>query len=96
MAKVSRLRVRAAAILKAAMPWLDIRPEHIHPVSGWWKQADVYRWELKTEALVRGKNTQYGCWETLTEFVALASKYGFTVHDDKYEIWPNEAPTEKE
>jgi hypothetical protein len=63
-------------------------------VYGYWRKADVYRWEVG----VRSKGhedsgTWYGCWQTMTEFVRLAKKYGISVNEKDTEIEANEGPT---
>jgi hypothetical protein len=76
---VGRLRIRAAGILGRHFPGLDIRPEDIRPATGHWRtdcRADVYRWEVFCRNRQYGHPVILGCWQTLTEFVALAAKYG--------------------
>lgn len=93
----SKLRERCAEILSTTFPEWDIVAEDIHPVTGFWKRVDVYRWEAYFYLKKRYTNGErmginIGCWWNLTEFVRLASKYG-VVHDDG-EVWPN-YPKEK-
>lgn len=93
---VGRLRIRAAAILRANFPEWDVRPEDISPATGAWRtdrRLDVYRWELFTRMAKRGTGGQEipvvaGCWDTLTRFVALAAKYGCRCVDGT--IYPGE------
>lgn len=94
---VGRLRVRAAALLRASLPDLDVRPEDIVPATGCWRtdaRFDVYRWELFTRLVRRGTGGQEipvvaGCWDTLTRFVRQAAKAGCRLTEDR-EIYANE------
>ncbi len=98
MTTPSKLRERAAEILSAAFPDWDIAAEDIIPVSGFWKRVDVYRWQASFYRKSRYTNgdripMSIGCWDSLTEFVKLASKNGVTFDDD--EIWANSKPKEE-
>lgn len=87
---VGRLRIKAAKILSAGLGW-EVDPSDIRPATGRWRtdwRLDVYRWELFS--YIDGNTNRpfaAGCWESLTEFVRLAAKNGFTVEDR--EISPN-------
>lgn len=89
---MSKLRDKAVDILFEH--GIDIEPDEIEVPNGVWRQADVYRWEIWIHDCHRSKH--YGCWETLTEFVREASKYGMTITENKgmFEISANEAPKE--
>lgn len=89
----SKLKERCAEILSNAFPDWDIAAEDIHPVSGFWKRVDVYRWEAYFHLKKRYTNgdrvpMSIGCWVSLTEFVKLATKNGFIFEDG--EVWANE------
>lgn len=89
---IGRLRIRAAAILSAAFPEWDVRPEDIVPASGSYRTCiyhDVYRWELFTQTKT-GLPVVCGSWETLTEFVRSAAKHGCHANKDS-EIYSNKA-----
>jgi len=81
---IGRLRIRAAAILRANFPTWDVRPEDITPATGSWRtdiRLDVYRWELFSRTL-SGYPIVCGCWDTLTKFVREAAKHGCYVTKD--------------
>lgn len=79
---MSKLREQAAQFITAA--GLQVRPQDIQPVTGFWKQQDCYRWELSSRMY-----DGWGCWLTLTEFVRECKKYGSARLDRKEcEIWP--------
>ncbi len=79
--KPGRLRIAAAKILTEFFG-LPIEPEHVVPVTGYWRSspfADVQRWDVKVIGLMKGHpdHPQYfGCWEKLGDFVRDAKKYG--------------------
>ncbi len=81
---IGRLRIRAAKILAANFPELDVRPEDISPATGRprsdWRQ-DVYRWELFTRTKTGAVRVCH-CWDTLTRFVKEASTNGCHENDD--------------
>ncbi len=85
MKNPSKLRLKAVAILNAAFPEWDVRPEDISSTMGRWgsdPRFDVYRWELFTRLKRRNSHdgselpVVAGCWDTLTEFVKQAGKDG--------------------
>ena len=84
-----RLAQRVMQILEDA----GYEPDCLRPAKGFWRtaMADVFSWEvhLKIDGFVKC----CGCWQTMTQFVKLAGKYGFTVDDD--EIWANQKPREE-
>lgn len=82
---VGRLRIRAAALLNKHFPHWEVRPEDIQPATGRWRtdwRLDVYRWELYSQTKT-GQPVVCGCWETLTEFVREATKYGCYMTADR-------------
>lgn len=90
---VGRLRIKAADILNRQFPNWDVRPEDISPATGRWRtdwRLDVYRWELTTFDRAAKMPVVCGCWDTLTRFVKLASKYGCSINKDN-EIFANES-----
>jgi len=70
------LREQVADILRRELDcWLEV--EQVIPVSGYYKAADVYRWE----ALIwrnEKHSIRVGCWETMWKFVKEA-KNGIVV-----------------
>ena len=62
-------------------------PDDIWPAVGFYRKhmADVYRWQF--QALPPGSPYKdkrgFGCWQTMTEFVKLAKKYGFYYMDSE-------------
>lgn len=68
-------------------------PDGLAPATGYWRHnhQDVMRWEVTL--VINGYRYCCGSWETMTEFVRKASKYGFHVSKD-HEIWANEGPAE--
>lgn len=93
------LRERAAEILSTTFPDWDITAEDIYPVTGFWKRVDVYRWEayFHLKKVYSNGNRipmSIGCWENLTEFVKLASKYGCEFDSKCTEVSPNYGPKE--
>lgn len=73
-------------ILKAA----GYEPDCITPATGYWKQADVYRWECTLK--IGNFRECCGCWQTMTTFIKYA-KNGITINKDM-EIWANEEVTQ--
>ncbi len=85
---IGRLRIQAAKILARNFPDLDISPEDISPATGrnrsdW--RMDVYRWELFTRTKL-GRPKVVGCWETLTNFVKLATIHGCHISDGEIHL----------
>lgn len=83
--EIGKLRRDLAKLLSRSL-LVHIEPEEIIPVTGFWKQAGVYRWEVY---LPEGK---IGCWETMSSFYREAKLNGFQVDNNKREIWANETP----
>lgn len=75
--RLGRLRIKAAEIVSKLFG-VDVRPESIQPVTGYWKGVDVYRWECSF-ANGDGRSVSLGCWETLAVFVRDA-KNGISLH----------------
>ena len=74
----------------------------IIPAPGAWRQArfDVQRWQIHMtlkENIGKGHHAEkcYGSWQTITEFLRKAKKYGYHVGED-LEIWANESPEDVE
>lgn len=71
--------------------------ERIYPTLGAWRREeyDVMRWEV----LMRREDEKYtrthGCWETMTEFLKYAKKFGFNISEERRtcsgypELWAN-------
>ncbi len=78
------MKERVAELLREHLGW-RISASDIVPVSGFWKRVDVYRWEVYHPTL--GK---FGCWQTMTQFVKDATKYGCYL--DGKEIEASEPP----
>jgi hypothetical protein len=76
------MRERVAELLREHLGW-RVYARDVYPVTGFWKRVDVYRWEVHTP------DGKFGCWETMTEFVKLAAKFGVRV--DGKEISANES-----
>ena len=75
-----RIRIKAAEILRNG--GIPVSEYDIYTADGYWRSSpyvDVARWYCLT----------YKSWQTLTEFVKLASKYGFVVDKKESEIWAN-------
>jgi hypothetical protein len=85
------VRIQAAALIDKHFPDWKCQPEDISPATGSWRtnwKLDVYRWEMR---VYDGRFTHVvGCWQTLTEFVRLAAKFGIGVNLKDDEIWANE------
>jgi hypothetical protein len=80
-----RLRHAVAEILSDHFQQY-IDPTYVRPATGWYRtspDADVYRWELSMPG------RWLGCWDTMTEFVRDAKKYGIEVRNG--EIYAHEA-----
>lgn len=67
----------------------------VYPALGAWRQSrfDVMSWEVHMILPEhKGKGHNYihcfGCWESITNFLKKAKKYGFHIDDD--ELWANE------
>ncbi len=76
-----RLRVRLAAILCAALPDVDVRPEDLREAAGWYRTSnrgdnDTYRWEAFSR-LRKHPNVKvvFGSFSTMTSCV----RYGVAV-----------------
>lgn len=87
---MSKLKEKAVEILKKAFPDWEVEEEDIIPVSGFWKKVDVYRWQVVCDSKNRYSNgdkitVNAGCWETLSQFVQEASKFGCYLNNN--EIW---------
>lgn len=70
----------------------------IVPAPGAWRQErfDVMRWEIHMtlqENINKGHHPErcYGSWQTITEFLTKAKKYGYHIGEG-LEIWANESP----
>lgn len=78
MRNPGRLRIRAAGILRGG--GVEVSEYDIHTADGYWRSspyADVARWYV----------LKYKSWQTLTEFVRLASRNGFIIDGRENEIW---------
>ena len=81
----SRLTENALRLLQEA--GFEAESE-INVTTGYWRSQDVYRWDVAGK--IGGIPHSYGCWQTLTEFVRLAKKFGVGF-DTKYgEVWAYE------
>ena len=70
------LRQQVTDILRRELDcWLEV--EQVIPVSGYYKAADVYRWEALTWRNEK-HSIQVGCWQTMRQFVKEA-KNGIVV-----------------
>ena len=65
--QVSDLRIKAAEILSEALG-MDVDPNRVEPVTGYYKSQDVYRWEMYTDPHA-GRSLSLGCWDKLKSFV---------------------------
>lgn len=63
-------------------------PDCLQPAMGYWKHGhqDVMSWEIHLK--INGYVYPCGCWETMTNFMKKATKYGFHINED-HEIWAN-------
>lgn len=89
---MSRIRKQIVAIL-ARDGWVATT-EKLHPAAGYWRTspyADVYRWEGYAVRPESRLDTPIFCWQTMTEFVRLANKYGFSYNHNTGEICANES-----
>lgn len=75
---MSKLREQAAKLLTDALG-REVWAEDIECATGFWKQQDVYRWEVCLPADGPHLAEHVGCWETLREFVAVGRKNGVGV-----------------
>lgn len=57
--------------------------EAIYPTLGSWRrdEYDVMRWEALMRREDETCTRTHGCWETMTEFLKYAKKFGFTISD---------------
>ena len=53
----------------------SVYPNRIHPVSGYWKKQDVYRWEAFTTPSGDVISKAINSWDTITDCL----KYGFEI-----------------
>lgn len=85
--RIGRTRREAAKLLTTFFS-VPVLPEHVQPVTGFWKKEDVYRWELLVYGLTQFADQPkcYGCWESLTSFVRDAKKNGIELQYKGREI----------
>lgn len=84
---VGRLRREAAELLSEHFS-ASIDAEDIEPARGFWRMADVYRFEFCVWKPGLQRFSYYGCWQSLTEFVRDAKRFGID-HDDT-DVWAKE------
>lgn len=83
MSRPGRLRERCAEIVSKALGHV-LSPEWVHPVTGFWKKVDVYRWEVHAPI---DNVPSLGCWASMTVFVRDCGREGIC-HISDGEIWP--------
>ncbi len=94
-AQTARIRERVADILQASFPHWDVSADDVVPVDGFWKQVDVYRFQVFCHERRRYSNgdrvpVSAGCWLTMGQFVKEARKAGCHLSDG--EIWSGPNP----
>ncbi len=88
---MSKLKGKIVAILQKTFPTWDVSEKDIVPVTGFWKQQDVYRFQVVCYSKERYTNgdrkiISVGCWETMTVFLKEASEYGCHLTENN-ELW---------
>ena len=80
--KPGRLRIKLAAILRAALPDIDVWPEDLREASGWYRtsnsiQNDAYRWEAFTRLrALPNVDVVFGSFSTMTDCVCWGISVG--------------------
>ena len=66
----------------------------INAAKGYWRSspyAEAYRWNMIARPPSCSWDCCIGCWSTMTQFLKMAKKYGFSYDSDETEIYENES-----